>query len=115
MSAPTPGPWYAKSGQSQMCSEDTTVAMIGLRPNQTTYWWIFSDADEHGDAEPDARLMAAAPDLLHALRALLERTSLDYYPIEQQLARDAIARATGDTPCAAHPRPNCPATRTSCP
>jgi len=42
------------------------------------------------------RLAAAAPDLLRALRMLLERTSGDYYPIEQEMARVAIEKACHD-------------------
>ncbi len=73
MSAPkfTPGPWYAKSGDSQMCSEDTTVARLGQRASDATHWWIFSPANDHGDSDADADLIAAAPELYAALAALM--------------------------------------------
>lgn len=44
---------------------------------------------------PDIALIEAAPDLLAALEALLSRTGMDYYPVEQEMARAAIAKARG--------------------
>jgi len=49
------------------------------------------------EATANARLMAAAPDLLAALRALCEICEDDdHYPQHTEAARAAIARATGD-------------------
>lgn len=61
---------------------------------------IVAGCDEYhtlGGAD-DARLMCAAPDLLEALQALLERLELDgeakaWFPKEQDDARKAIAKA----------------------
>jgi hypothetical protein len=61
----TPGPWYAKQGNDQLVSDDTTV--VSLHPGG---WHVFSPADTHGDSEADARLIAAAPELLEALELL---------------------------------------------
>ncbi len=69
MSAPkfTEGPWHTRSGATQMCSDDTTVCRIGPRASSPDRsWWIFSPANDHGDDEADAKLVAAAPDLYQA-------------------------------------------------
>lgn len=53
--------------------------------------------DATPEAIANARLMAAAPDLLAALRALCEICEDDdQYPQNTEAARAAIARATGD-------------------
>lgn len=46
---------------------------------------------------PDARLMAAAPDLLVSLQALLNATMYKNHPKESAMAIAAIAKATGET------------------
>lgn len=48
------------------------------------------------DNEGDARLIAAAPDLLCALRVILANSNLDLPPAERALATAAIAKATGE-------------------
>ena len=45
----------------------TTVATVYTR-DPAGHWWIFSPADTHGDRSADARLIAAAPDLLAIAR-----------------------------------------------
>lgn len=73
MSAPkfTPGPWYAKAGVSQMVSDDTTI-WSAPKPNaDLSRWFVFADADDHGDSEATARLISAAPELYEALTELL--------------------------------------------
>jgi len=47
------------------------------------------------ETEEDARLIAATPNMKRALAALLKRTSMDYYPVEQEMARSALAKAEG--------------------
>lgn len=68
ISGHTPGPWRTKRSLTQMCDDGTTVASLGGE----IPWWIFSDADTHGDREADARLVSAAPELLAALRFMVE-------------------------------------------
>lgn len=83
--AHTPGPWKTLGAQF-VCSESAVVA-------------------QQCKSMEDARLIAAAPDLLEALEALLSHTAdLDpmqgYRPEEDfsavKQARAAIAKATGE-------------------
>lgn len=79
MSEHTPGPW--KIGRNIIGVRDET----GFKRHIAAVLWD----DEQGKA--DARLIAAAPDLLEALRALLWKP--DGW-VEQENARAAIAKAT---------------------
>jgi hypothetical protein len=84
MSAHTPGAWE-------------------LRQSNRDYWFI--DHNQGGESytltklecsEVDARLIAAAPDLLVALQDLLSATEETYdNRHERQAALDAIIKATG--------------------
>lgn len=108
----TPGPWFAES------------------PSEVTYKWLSSSEGAHGDlatvwnshqnAEANARLIAAAPDLLQEIRTLCAAAStlnsgkvhaielnneIVYWQREEWIrwmldeilpnARAAIAKATG--------------------
>lgn len=66
--AHTPGPWLCKYGAGQTVYPGTTVAEVGPTSSNVGRWWIFSDADEHGDQEADALLIAGAPGLLAVAR-----------------------------------------------
>lgn len=58
-------------------------------------WVLSSRRDDR--AEADARLIAAAPDLLKALEELLEVTDFhELYGSRTEAARAAIAKATGE-------------------
>ena len=61
----TAGPWRATLGNSQMSDPGTTIYHRGQ-------WGVYSDADSHGDPEADARLIAAAPELLEACQTFAE-------------------------------------------
>ena len=94
----TPGPWRATLGRSQMSDPGTTIYHLGQ-------WGVYSDADSHGDPEADARLIAAAPELL----AAVEQTYAELADISNEwpgrgtakgqaklvALRDVIAKATG--------------------
>lgn len=62
----TPGPWYAEragaSGRRQVCD---------LVDGRLTWWRIVHDGEADGDAEADAKIIAAGPSLLSALRNLV--------------------------------------------
>ena len=78
----TPGPWetsvLADGSQWEVCLPDAGDAIAGIVDGP--------------DAQDNALLMAAAPDLLAALRAMLDD---DNHDGAKDQARAAIARATG--------------------
>lgn len=77
---PTPGPWLCKRGASQTVYPGTTVAEVGPTSTDVGRWWIFSDADEHGDAEADALLIAgawAAAETIKRLEAEVQMLKLE--------------------------------------
>jgi hypothetical protein len=88
----TPGPWFSRyddNGFYEIGSEAVSLRM----------------AFTHGEGETDeanARLIAAAPDLLAALKAIMFRMQTDleaghgWAVVERDLARSAIAKATGE-------------------
>lgn len=106
MSKHTPGPWvYAREyGESVTeAPKITTVArcadfVIGLECDYPG--GDYRNGDHSGDEEADARLIAAAPDLLEACRAMLD-CCYDMDRNDETLAAvkatmKAIAKATGE-------------------
>ncbi len=85
----TAGPWRATLGNSQMSDPGSTIYHRGQ-------WGVYSDADSHGNPEADARLIAAAPDMLAALRGALQLIELvvPFEGDETRNIRAAIAKAT---------------------
>ena len=87
----TPGPWTLHE----------TVRGIRIEDSKTTVCSVFP----RGDKEANARLIAAAPDLLEALKALMvsiecagqEKCIEDNNPLCISTARAAISRATNTT------------------
>ena len=86
----TPGPWYAESGHKQQ--------------NGQVYWQITDGNDAimqnqfcwcQGSHEANARLIAAAPDLLEALEAALNEADGVKITAWEDAARAAIAKARG--------------------
>jgi hypothetical protein len=101
MSKHTPGPW-AKHNPSN--PTQTALIVRELPNHKRTVVAVIPDHLQFGNAsvtdwlemESNARLVAAAPELLDALRAMLENWEyggLQPYPIAQ--ARAAIIKAVG--------------------
>lgn len=63
MSNITKGKWYAKRGNTQMCSLDSTVASLGDAQ-------VFTTAKSLGDAFSDAKLIASSKKLLKHLKTM---------------------------------------------
>lgn len=85
MSAPTPGPWETSvndEGQWDVCAEGGGDMVADL-------------ADCPESAEANARLIAAAPDLLAALRLTISALSLSttHIPADRELVRQALRNA----------------------
>ena len=88
MSKHTPGPWAIRQDPKAGPLYNWNVGIDG-RPQ---YWIQVAVCSEH-----DARLIAAAPDLLEALRSITDaadekRVTAKHY----EIARAAIAKATGE-------------------
>ena len=108
MSKHTPGPWVALY-QPGRDAEIATVSWVGewcVGVNTPGFPGCNYRDTKWGDTEADARLIAAAPDLLEAIKGLLEvhgvrQDSADIGLVNQSwvdisdLARAAVAKATG--------------------
>ena len=97
----TPGPWKIRSASnlqlparnSVFCLEDEADGWnIGI----VSTWE--NDKEDAVEAEANARLIAAAPELLEALEFILRRDGDDYRLDHQahKIATDAIAKALGE-------------------
>lgn len=87
----TPGPWSTEVDRKKALEINI---VSGNRPFVATAW-----PANHPDKEQEAnaRLIAAAPDLLKALEELLEVTDFhELYGSRTEAARAAIAKATGE-------------------
>ena len=101
MTQHTPGPWVTDNGHAER---------DGIQVWDTVHGWIIADVvnDQHDNAEANAALIAAAPDMLEALRAAhkhahkaLTAESNSYTDEENMLdvlaAAIAAAEGPGDT------------------
>ena len=98
MSAHTPGPWHI-SGPFN----NETFRVSG---SHTLYLEVRPDPDGYviGANEPNARLIAAAPDLLSEFKRVMswidnwspEFSNDPDWPTDRDAARAAIAKATGE-------------------
>lgn len=85
----TPGPW-------QIWAEITAISRNPCTGHTISRGDDVFICDAVGTSAADARLIAAAPDLLAALQALLPYVAgSDSFAAEEALARAAIAKATG--------------------
>jgi len=83
----TPGPWAqggAMSGETRIYAADGGEVAVATR----------SDPKHRYAAEANARLIAAAPDLLAACEAMLAEPSADW-PVDR--IRELVARARGQS------------------
>ena len=90
MSKHTPGPWrYMAGTHSHYDSEGKAIARV--------YGPRGIDCSRR---DANARLIAAAPDLLEALKGMLSRTDgqaiYNFMEPQREAARAAIAKATGE-------------------
>lgn len=94
----TPGPWLSKEIAWQY---DGSHALMWCDKSKGGEHWRRLDEQCNGRfSAPDARLLAAAPELLDALRdtlALLEAYCGESEECTRNQARAAIAKATGAT------------------
>ena len=99
ISTRTPGPWTA----TPPCREDQqyhwTIRGPGSSPPVISFEIARLSSANTPELEHDARLIAAAPDLLEALKEIEKymRADFDDMPMSGK-ARAAIAKATGGKP-----------------
>lgn len=92
----TPGPWHVGEGVAQRIIYDSRGWPIADAK-------LFHGNSRSGEDVPNARLIAAAPDMLEALKAIIDNDggegSKHYHAIKlfdaREKARAAIAKATG--------------------
>ena len=91
MTAHTPGPWVVKDS-TQVTSDGRHIADCAGRETTTAIGL---------EDSANARLIAAAPDLLAALEKLLHLASEDWHEASPTLreAAGAIAKARGEDEC----------------
>ena len=101
MSKHTPGPWEVKISNNHIVNADHGVLPFAIKSGYALIGALYEN-------DEDARLIEAAPKLLESLEKLLERyvqlvNSGDAENLNPELedeviqARDAIARANGET------------------
>lgn len=96
----TPGPWTILKQETELGNNLTIVAPD---PGDPQPWYVAEVYKECGqvpeeEVDGNANLIAAAPDLLYALKQIVQdlpanRDWLD--PVIELAAKDAIAKATG--------------------
>lgn len=105
----TPGPWYALRGQRNISIRHKTGDKLLPMVNVASVRGYFPTDCPYGSSEANARLIAAAPELLEAAKLVLEwyeaednHSGTDFYQ-RMQMCRDsedairaAIAKATGE-------------------
>lgn len=117
MSRRTPGPWQVTIArfEGKTTFRPNTHCKTSIAVDPRDYWdeGYEPSADEHGYFQPDenmdcdefrianARLIAAAPELLEALQAMLEQLSRGPFAFKDsgalRFARAAVKKATGET------------------
>ena len=102
MSKHTPGPWFRMGDTVGNFAPRYTTEIVyeSQRHNSKDGYWpicFMTDEPPTNELESNARLIAAAPDLLEALRSITDaadekRVTAKHY----EIARAAIAKATGE-------------------
>jgi hypothetical protein len=87
----TPGPWTMRTCYTN--GEPVEYAIEQNGPVATVHCTVENDAEDHANA----RLIAAAPAMLEALRTALVHLPGLVHPADVKQIRDAIAKAEGRT------------------
>jgi hypothetical protein len=98
MSRHTPGPWTF-DGENE-CNQGFDVALPDGGVSATAYYDVDRDADSVRQAEANARLIAAAPEMYEALKVVAEWEGDKAPPLAMVRqwaadARAAVAKAEG--------------------
>jgi hypothetical protein len=90
MNKHTPGPWTVGPSCNEIINVDHGYLPFSIAAGYTLIGALYEDGD-------DARLIAAAPELLVAIKSLLSCIDPQDFPDEVAFADAAIAKATGET------------------
>lgn len=107
----TPAPWFVggmvtgpRAAVATHWDDDEEITEIPISAGRAAVAWVVSIGESYEQLLPDARLIAAAPDLLAACRLLLDTRYSHWHriadegepePEDMQAARAAIAKAEG--------------------
>jgi hypothetical protein len=101
LSGHTPGPWRVESFETELGPIHQILATVKKYPSTVCTVEEYEEVpDFDADRLADAHLLAAAPDLLEALKladCLLSGANMNRAVVERKV-RAAIAKATGSTP-----------------
>jgi hypothetical protein len=111
VSGPTPGPWTV----GYTSGSNYTAEVVGESARGKRIVLARLPKPPRGTVEANATLMAAAPDLLEALRWYVEHDEVNFgqegnepYEAGYRRAEAAIAKATGAAPCRRRTRSGSP-------
>lgn len=100
MTMHTPGPWAVVEHDHAICiqTESPSKTKYGAARYAAIGGFDRNDRAQLEEARANARLIAAAPDLLESLREMVDLVgmAIPFDGPQQRKARKAIARATGD-------------------
>lgn len=97
MTVHTPGPWRLEVGKDNLntITDEPIYGGIYSAPTEDSEGWAIARVwSDYGNAEADARLIAAAPELLEALEQALQLINNQSALAEKM--RAAIAKARGE-------------------
>jgi hypothetical protein len=100
MTKPTPGPWIAASRPSSVVGLPIVSSPQGRSIASVTFFALGEAFELHDlESQANARLIAAAPDLLRAAEALLDHLTFNAAPSQGivDMFREALAKARGET------------------
>ena len=99
----TPGPWHWVGNTLEPVDKDPKLSSVfSILDAEGGYGFLGSDSKQtHAEIDADRTLIAAAPDLLEALRRIANGYTKGMEPSDieaqfREIAREAIAKATGD-------------------
>ncbi len=96
LAAPTPGPWQLQIGTPPVTASGMKMIVAQADRHKVVAIAGYWPGDDKAEAFANSRLIAAAPEVLGALQALLAE-QLDNTPGTRR-ARAALGLATGRTP-----------------
>ena len=100
MNKHTPGPWSVVQHDHAICvqTESPNKTQFGASRYAAIGGFDRNDQDQLQEALANAHLIAAAPDLLEALQAIMSETNPIELAAALDMARAAIAKATEAKP-----------------